>query len=151
MNDIPREHLRLELIEGIAIVHFLDRELTEPYDSYDACEVGDQLASLVEDGGYTRLVLDFRDVEWVSSYILGRLVCLKKKVEKTGGQVVLCGMEFHLVREIFRITGLDRIFAIEADEQAALDVFERQGHRRGPRLLGFFPLGRSRSRSLFRR
>lgn len=132
MTTLPREHLRVELIEGVAIVHFLDRELTEPYDNPEAREVSHQLDSLVDDGGYTMLLLDLRDVEWLSTYILAKLVDLKRKIEDLGGRLRLCGVEAHLVRELFRISALDRVFAIDPDEHAALDAFRRiesGGHR----------------------
>ncbi len=129
MSDIPREHIRVEFVEGIAIVHFLDRELTEPYESYDAREVGQQLYSLIEDGGYKNLIVSFRDVEYVSTFIMSKLVGMKRKVEPAGGQVMLCRLEAPLVKEAFRVTGLDRIFTILDSETAAIAAFSAQANR----------------------
>ncbi|CAN5606412.1 hypothetical protein BH23PLA1_BH23PLA1_34450 [soil metagenome] len=123
MSSVPHEHLRVEVVEGVTIVHFLDRELTEPYESYEAREVGQQLYSLVEDGGYPRLLVSLRDVEYISTYILGKLVGLKRKVEAVGGQLQLCELKAPLVRESFQVTGLDRIFKIHDEESTAIEAF----------------------------
>jgi anti-anti-sigma factor len=59
-----------------------------------------------------RLVLDFSDVQYLSSADLGKLINLKKKVGAVRGKVRLRGIHPDLL-EVFRITRLDQVFEIE--------------------------------------
>jgi anti-anti-sigma factor len=55
-----------------------------------AQEVGDQLYSLVEDQGHSQLLLNFSNVQYLSSAALGKLIQLKKKVGAVKGNLKLC-------------------------------------------------------------
>jgi anti-anti-sigma factor len=124
MTQATRQHLQVEVVAGVAVVHFVDREIVESFgECNDAREVGEQLYSLVDDGGYRKLLLNFRDVEFLSTSLLGRLIGLKRKVERVKGRLILCGLDHSRVQEAFRITGLDRVFEIHDDEPDALDRF----------------------------
>src|SRR5690349_8626760 len=93
MKGPVRNHLHVELIEGVAVVHFLDREIIDSFgERDDVWEVRGQLYSLVEEGGLVRLVLDFGPVEFMSTIMLGVLVKLRAKVEQAGGWMALCGL-----------------------------------------------------------
>ena len=85
-------------------------------------EVGDQLYSLVEDEGHRNLLLNFGNVQYLSSAALGKLINLKKKVASVKGKLKLCCIHTDLL-EVFRITRLDQVFEIYGDEQSALDKF----------------------------
>ena len=60
-----------------------------------------------------RIVLDFSDVQFLSSAVLARLINLKKKVAASGGRVGLRNIHPDL-REVFRLSRLDQVFDIEA-------------------------------------
>ena len=60
-----------------------------------------------------RLVLDFSEVEYVSSAALGRLINLKKKVGALKGRLLLRHIHPDVL-EVFRITRLDQVFTMEA-------------------------------------
>ena len=59
-----------------------------------------------------RLVLDFRGVELMPSPSLGKLVRLNKTVYAACGRLVLRNLSPNLFN-VFQITGLDRVFALE--------------------------------------
>jgi anti-sigma B factor antagonist len=80
---------------------------------------GDDLVALVEQRRPTRMVLDFRNVEALSSEALARLFSLKKKLAAAGGSLKLCGIRPELL-EVFRITRLDTVLEILPDLPAAL-------------------------------
>jgi anti-sigma B factor antagonist len=66
------------------------------------------------------LLLDFSEVDYLSSAVLTELLRIKKVVEENGGTLRLCGVS-KVVMEIFQITNLDRVFSIH-EESAEVDV-----------------------------
>ncbi len=119
MSQAPRRHLRLENIAGVTVVSFVDTKIVTEENIQ---EVGDQLYSLVEDDGYKQILLNFGNVQYLSSAALGKLINLKKKVGAVKGKLKLCCIHQDLL-EVFRITRLDQVFEIYPDEQVAIDKF----------------------------
>jgi HptB-dependent secretion and biofilm anti anti-sigma factor len=60
-----------------------------------------------------RLVLDFSEVECVSSAALGRLISLKRRVGALRGQLVLRAVHPDVL-DVLRVTRLDQFFTVEA-------------------------------------
>jgi|SRR5579864_985395 len=104
----------LETIEGVSLVTFSG--LT------DLFEVRDDIYGLADNKEHKRVVLDFSGVEFLSSYSLGLLANLNKKLNAAGNQLRLCCLGPQL-REVFRITHLDKVFAIYGSQQDALRDF----------------------------
>jgi anti-sigma B factor antagonist len=119
MSISPQQHLRVEIITGVTLVSIVDNDLLA---EEVIMEVGEQLIRLVEEQGETKLVISFRDVRYMSSAMVGQLVKLHKKVVKVGGRMILCGFSPTL-REVFRISHLDKLLEIQENEQVALDKF----------------------------
>ena len=112
----PPRHLRLETINGITVVSFVDpRSFTA-----NTPEVSGQLYGLVE--GHKHLLLNFDNVQYLSSDALTALVHLRKKVVAASGKIKLYCIGPDL-REVFRLTRVDTLFDIYADKQGALDKF----------------------------
>ena len=78
-------------------------------------EILDQIAEIE----VKKLVLDFCLVEFVSSAGLGMLVRVKKRCTERGIALRLCSLE-KTVAEAIRITGLDQLLEIEADQAQAI-------------------------------
>ena len=71
-------------------------------------------------GGATpHLAIDLSSLEYISSAGLRVLLIVAKKVQQAQGKVALCGLTPN-VREIFAISGFDRIFTIQSDMAAAI-------------------------------
>jgi anti-sigma B factor antagonist len=119
MSQGPRRHLRLESVDGVTVVSFVESKIVTEENIQ---EVGDQLYSLVEDEGHKNLLLNFGNVQYLSSAALGKLINLKKKVASVKGKLKLCCIHPDLL-EVFRITRLDQVFEIHGDEQSALDKY----------------------------
>ncbi|WP_406693442.1 STAS domain-containing protein [Singulisphaera sp. Ch08] len=105
MSQASRRHLRLENIDGVTVVSFVDTKIVTEENIQ---EVGDQLYSLVEDEGHKQLLLNFGNVQYLSSAALGKLINLKKKVGAVKGKLKLCCIHPDLL-EVFRITRLDQV------------------------------------------
>lgn len=56
-------------------------------------------------------VLDFEELDYVSSAGLGLLVALQLRLSKQGDQVTLANVNPHIL-ELLRLAGLDTIFAL---------------------------------------
>jgi anti-sigma B factor antagonist len=119
MSQAPRRHLRLETIDGVTVVSFVESKIVSEESIQ---EVGDQLYSLVDIEGHRQLLLNFGNVQYLSSAALGKLINLKKRVGAAGGKVKLCCIHPEL-KVVFKITRLDNVFEIYDDEQAALDSY----------------------------
>ena len=77
---------------------------------------------LVDELGRSKLLLNFGNVEYLSSAALGKLITLNRKVNQVSGKLILCNIA-PPIYEVFEITKLNRVFTIHKDEQAALQSF----------------------------
>lgn len=107
-------------VDGVQVIRFRDRQL---FDEKTVREVADQiLASLPNDGSPIRLILDFTDVNLVSSTLLSKLILLQRRVGASNGKLRLCELP-PVIQQVFRTANLDRLFSIDRDQRTALDSF----------------------------
>jgi anti-sigma B factor antagonist len=92
--------------------------LTGEVDVANAAQVRDAALQLIERGA-TRLIVDLSQTEYMDSTALGTLVGLLKRLKESDGQLVIAAPQPR-VRRLFTITGLDRIFPLRGDLEAAL-------------------------------
>ena len=78
--------------------------------------------ALIQEGA-NRLLLDFAQVEYVSSAGLRSLLVLAKAVKSAGGGLALCGL-VPAVRDVMTISGFDNILPLAADRAGALDLLK---------------------------
>jgi anti-sigma B factor antagonist len=120
MSSQPRRRrLEVEDIGDVTVVNFVDRKIL---DEQNIQIIGEQLFSLVDEAGRRKLLLNFGNVEYLSSAALGKLITLNKKVQASGGRLILCNIDPQ-IHEVFEITKLDKFFNIQKEEQAALQAF----------------------------
>lgn len=114
-------HLKITEQDGVCIVEFEDRKILE---ELSITQIGEELSRLVERKDGIRLLLNFRNVEHMSSAALGMLITLKKQVEDRGGRLMLCHISPQIF-EVFRITQLYKLFEIHDTQAQALAAFAR--------------------------
>ncbi|HWB00627.1 MAG TPA: STAS domain-containing protein [Pirellulales bacterium] len=116
---------RLEVAEvgDVAVVRFVDRKIL---DEGNIQEMGQELFALVEEDGRAKLLLNFSQVDFLSSAALGKLITLDKKVKAAKGKMRLSNIRPEIY-EVFAITKLDRLFDIATDEATALAAFNNDG------------------------
>ena len=85
-------------------------------------ELLDLLDNAVDDQYLEHLVIDFDNIQQVSSAALGKLVKLRNRSESLRGKLKLCCLHADL-RQVFKITMLDRYFEIYDTEEEALSSF----------------------------
>jgi anti-anti-sigma factor len=71
---------------GVATVNLLRDRLTEE-DNIE--EFGQDLASLVDKQGLRKIILSMRQVRYMTSSVIGKLIMLHRRVGRSGGQLIL--------------------------------------------------------------
>lgn len=77
-------------------------------DSTTAKEFGDRMISLIESGS-RRLVVDLKNLAYISSAGFRALLLAAKKAEETSSQFVLCGISGK-IKQLFEIGGFTDLF-----------------------------------------
>src|SRR4051794_19423243 len=112
---MAKERLRIEQVGDVTIVHFLDKRIL---DEPTIQAIAEQLFALVDEGK-RKLLLNFSNVEYMSSAALGKLINLHKKLHGLQGKLAMCNV-IPQIFEVFAITKLDKIFKIFPTEEAAM-------------------------------
>jgi anti-sigma B factor antagonist len=102
--------------DSATIVTFTDEKILE---EKDVRQLEQSLASLIEQADGIVLVLDFMNVRFMSSAVLGLLIKVSKRVYEKEGRLALCAIG-PKIYEIFKITRLTKIFDIYKDADAAV-------------------------------
>src|SRR5881394_2768579 len=121
MSSQPARRRRLEVedVGDITVVNFVDKKIL---DEQNIQMIGDDLFRLVDELGRRKLLLNFSNVEFMSSAALGKLIRLHQRLNQVGGKLILCGISKGIM-EIFEITKLDKMLTIVKDEQTGLNSF----------------------------
>lgn len=114
-----QRRLDIDAIGDVTIARFVDKKIL---DETNIQIIGNQLFGLVEEDGRKRIVLDFSNVEYLSSAALGKLITLDKKVKAAGGKLRLCSIRPDIY-EVFAITKLNQVFDIKEDQDQAVESF----------------------------
>ena len=80
------------------------------------------------DQGRTKIIIDCRNVDSVSSIGIGSLVALQARLRKKGGEVKLAAL-FGVAAEAIRIVGLDKLLNIYGDLEFARKSFHLEKAR----------------------
>jgi anti-sigma B factor antagonist len=107
--------ISVEYTENSTIVTFVGEKILEEMDIQALRE---SIMSVIEEGGRINLILDFCNVRFLSSAVLGLLMRISKKVYEQQGQLKLCNISSRIY-EIFKITRLNKIFDIYGDVESA--------------------------------
>jgi len=72
--------------------------------------------------GRTKIIIDCRKVDYISSLGIGSLVALQARLRKKGGEVKLAAL-FGVAADAIRIVGLDKLLNIYGDLEFARQSF----------------------------
>jgi len=92
----------------------------------DIQHLWESILSILEQSEAINLVIDFSNVRFLSSAVLGLLIRISKKVYENDGTLKLCNID-RKIYEIFEITRLTRIFEIFKDIDSALEAIPEGG------------------------
>ena len=88
-------------------------------DEHRIAALGQELTELVHDTESKNAVLSFQNVGFMSSAMIGKLVAFDKTCKSLGIKLRLCDIGEN-VDEVFKLMRLDKVFAIDKTEEAAL-------------------------------
>jgi anti-sigma B factor antagonist len=109
--------------DGILTVVFEDARIL---DETQLEKLSRDLTDLLNKTTEERVILDFRNVKFMSSAMLGKLIQINKKAVEFKVKLKFCSIDPE-IRQVFKITKLDKVFDIEADEAAARAAFMKRG------------------------
>jgi anti-anti-sigma factor len=109
--------------DGILTIVFDDSRIL---DETKLEELGRELTELLNKTTEERVILDFRNVKFMSSSMLSKLVAVNRKAGEFKVKMKLCSIDPE-IRQVFKITKLDKLFEIEADEASARAAFMKRG------------------------
>ncbi len=91
-------------------------------DEADASDVHNQIISAIESRGAKKVVIDFANVSYISSAVLGTLVAVNRALGAKEGTLRLAGMRPEIY-QLLQATNLHRFFTFSDDVQRALASF----------------------------
>jgi anti-sigma B factor antagonist len=115
MPDV-RPNISVEYTDKATIIGFTDRKILE---ERDIRSLQTSVMSVVEQAEGINVILDFGNVEYLSSAVLGLLIRVSKRVVERQGTLRLCNISPRIY-EVFRITQLTKVFDIYKDVPSAV-------------------------------
>jgi anti-anti-sigma factor len=119
IDMIPRGHRNWIEVRHVAHATVAKFTSSTIVDEEKMLVIGRELLNLVQQAGRRPLILNFRDVERVSTEMLGNILALQKRSQARGGQLILCNLNPHL-QEALRMVNLDDDLRVCDDEKEAL-------------------------------
>ena len=112
-----KPRISIEYVDKATVVGFTDEKILE---EKDIKALRESIMSLVEQAGRIKLILDFGNVRFLSSAVLGLLIRLSKRIYEQEGELKLCNINPKIF-EIFKITRLTTTFDIHKDVESAIE------------------------------
>ncbi|HBG25860.1 MAG TPA: anti-sigma factor antagonist [Phycisphaerales bacterium] len=113
MEDV-KPRISIYYAQDATVVTITDEKILE---DEDVKALEESIMPLVD--GPVNLIIDFVNVRFLSSAVLGLLIRVSKKINEQKGKLKLCGIGPRIF-EIFKITRLDEIFDIHEDAKKAM-------------------------------
>ena len=116
-----KPRISVEYAENATIATFTDEKILA---EKDINALQESIMSVIEQAERINLILDFCNVRFLSSAVLGLLIRISKKVYERDGQLRLCNIN-PKIYEIFKITRLTRIFDIYPKQSSIVKSLNR--------------------------
>ena len=116
-----KPRISVEYAKEATIVGFTDEKILE---ETDIKALRESIMSVIGQAEHINLVLDFGNVQFLSSAVLGLLIQISKRIYEQGGKLKLCNIN-PKIYEIFKITRLTKTFDIYKDVEGAVRSFLR--------------------------
>lgn len=100
-----------------AVVVLLDKDILE---TQQITSLEEAMLPLVKDKANLNLIIDFGNVRFLSSSVLGLLIRICKRVREQSGTLKLCNID-PKIASIFKITRLDKVFDIYETVDKAME------------------------------
>jgi anti-sigma B factor antagonist len=105
--------------KDIRIVEFTSSKIL---DEANITEIGTSLSAMIDETNNPKLLLDFANVDHLSSAALGMLINANNRIKQRNGQLRLTNIKPQIF-EVFVITKLNKLFRILPSRAEALTSF----------------------------
>jgi anti-sigma B factor antagonist len=105
--------------KSVRVVEFTQSKIL---DEANIADIGQTLNVLVDETDPPKLLLDFANVDHLSSAALGMLININNRVKQQNGQLRLTNIK-PPIQEVFNITRLNKLFRIYPTRAEALASF----------------------------
>jgi anti-sigma B factor antagonist len=112
-----KPRISVEYAENATIATFTAQSILEEKDIQ---ALQKSIIPVIEQAERINLILDFCNVRFLSSSVLGLLIRISKKIYERDGQLRLCNIN-PKIHKVFKITRLTKIFDIYKDTEDAVE------------------------------
>lgn len=116
----PKPRLTIEMKGNVSVIRFNDRNIL---DEASIQSISDEILRHIDSLTNPRILIDFSNVDHLSSSALGSLITINNRVRKHDGQLRLSNIGEQIM-EVFTITKLNKLFQIHPSHKSALDSFQ---------------------------
>ena len=117
MSAGSTRRVEVDEVGDVSVARFVDKKIL---DETNIQIIGNQLVALVDEDARKKIVVDFSNVEYLSSAALSKLLILEKKAKAAGSTLRFCGLRPDIY-QIFTLTKLNKLFDIYDSEEQALE------------------------------
>jgi anti-anti-sigma factor len=124
MAEPHYQHLNASVDGNVLVLTITDRELQ---DARLADALGEEFLDAVAQFGAHKIVIDMRNLEYMSSVAFRPLLRLRSNLQKSGGRMILCGLTatvgdiFYTTKMLSKSGLFEAPFQTEADVAAAVE------------------------------
>ncbi|MFO0870325.1 MAG: STAS domain-containing protein [Pirellulales bacterium] len=107
----------------VLVIYFNDAKIL---DESRINQIHADLNDMVSKSEHGKVVLNFQNVAFMSSAMIGKLILIHKKCKADQVNIKLSNISPNIM-EVFKIMKLNKLFDIHADEGTAVKAFEKSG------------------------
>ena len=110
-------------VEDVLIVYFKDARIL---DEATIQPIGRELLALADGCEDRKLLLNFEEVKFMTSAMIGKIMSLNKKCKADEIDLKLCGICKEIM-EIFTMLKLNKVLDMQKTEEKAMAAFQKKG------------------------
>ncbi|MGY8747066.1 MAG: STAS domain-containing protein [Pirellulales bacterium] len=107
--------------DNVLIVYFQDVRII---DDSRISSLGQELGELINNTSNSRIILNFQNVGFMSSAMIGKLVLFGKKCKEAKVKLRLCTIGDN-VDEVFKLMRLSKVFDIDKNEETSIKKIKK--------------------------
>jgi anti-sigma B factor antagonist len=120
---IAVSYLMSQKNRGVLVIYF---NMPRLIDQDVITDVGRELTALGKKAEEGLVLMNFGNVKYMSSAMLGKLIAFNKDCKKNEVKLKFSNISKDIM-EVFTITRMDKLFQIHNDEKDAMAEFEKEG------------------------
>jgi len=118
---MSESRLRVSKIDDITQIEFIDRNIL---DEANIQAISDEISGIIEQASNPHLLINFANVDHLSSAALGALITINNKANEKSGKLRLANIDPQIY-EVFVITRLNKLFSIHETLNDAMEHFNK--------------------------